>query len=71
MYTCIRLDMAEKDTPIDEMTDEQLDRLSREAALDWQVYCNLVLPDCSHYFFVNGCEDPALNTCTCECDCNV
>lgn len=48
-----------KDDPmpnIDEMTDEELDRLGIDAALDWQMYCKLTHPGCSLYFFVNGCD---------------
>jgi hypothetical protein len=48
-----------KDDPmpnIDEMTDEELDRLGIDAALDWQQYCKYVHPGCSVYFFVNGCD---------------
>lgn len=70
MYTCIQIDMAETDTPIDEMTDEELNDLAMDAALDWQQYCKYVLPDCSYYFFKHGCEEDE-DHCSCpNCGCD-
>ena len=41
----------------DELTDEECDRVGVDIALDWQVYCKLVVPQCTHHFFLEGYDE--------------
>jgi hypothetical protein len=41
----------------DELTDEECDRVGIDIALDWQMYCKLVVPQCTHHFFLEGYDE--------------
>ena len=41
----------------DELTDQECDLVGIDIALDWQMYCKLVVPQCTYHFFLEGFDE--------------